>query len=150
MDAGDVCYQVARKGTNHFSAGFEGVMMIQGKSHSLDSGRQFSQPSYPCVEMLIRGQPGHCSPQNWGLAVYAHQPWPLSKRSFGHLELKSKHWGFEKCFGLSQLMDIAHEKGQFLDPNGSSGATTTRGWVTLEGQAPLSRARQTTVGVHTD
>lgn len=27
MDAGDVCYQVARKGTNHFSAGFEGVMM---------------------------------------------------------------------------------------------------------------------------
>lgn len=97
-----------------------------------------------------QSQPGHCSPQNWGLAVYAHQPWPLSKRSFGHLELKSKHWGFEKCSGLSQLMDIAHENGQFLDPNGSSGATTTRGWVTLEGQAPLSRARQTTVGVHTD
>lgn len=50
-----------QKDTNHFNAGFAGVMMIQRKSHLPDSGREFSRPSYPCVEMLIRGQPGHCS-----------------------------------------------------------------------------------------
>lgn len=62
MDAEDVCYQVAKRILNHFNAGFVGVMMIQGKSRLPDSGREFSRPSYPCVEMLIRGQPGHYSP----------------------------------------------------------------------------------------
>lgn len=40
---------------------------------------------------------------------------------------------FEKCSSCSHLMDILDRNGQFLDPDGSNGAVTTRGWVTLEG-----------------
>lgn len=32
--------------------------MIQGKGCWLHSGREFSWPGYPCVEMLIRGRLG--------------------------------------------------------------------------------------------
>lgn len=56
-------------------------------------------------------------------------------------ELKSKRWDFETCFGSSRLMNVLDKEGQFLDPNGSSRAVA-RGWVTLEGWVPLSKARQ--------
>lgn len=62
----NVCYRVARKDTNHFSARVVGVMMIQGKNPLAGFWREFSQPSCPCMEMLIRDEPRHHSPRKWG------------------------------------------------------------------------------------
>lgn len=55
VDAGDVCDQATQADTDPFSARCAGVTMIQGKGRSLDSGRAFSRPSHPGVEMPIRG-----------------------------------------------------------------------------------------------
>lgn len=106
----------------------------------LDAGREFSRPSYPCVEMLIRRQLGTARLER-GAPLFAQTSLGLSPRAYLDTELKSKRWGFETCFGLSRVMNVLDKNGQFLDHNGSSGAVT-RGWVTHEGQVPLSRARQ--------
>lgn len=74
-----------------------------------------------------------------GLVAYADQP-GLPPRPYLVTELKSKCWGFEKCFGLSHLIDILDKNGQFLDPNGTRGCH--KRLVTLGDQAPLNRARQ--------
>ena len=79
-----VCYQVARKDANHFSAQFAGVMMIQGKSYLLDSGRVFSRSGYPSVEMLIRGQAGHWSPREWGPSGLWSKPGVFPRAYCGH------------------------------------------------------------------
>lgn len=76
---GDVCYQLAQKEVDHFSAQFVGVTMIQGKSCSLDSGREFSWPSSPCRVVLIEANLSTTHLESGALAVYAEQPWPLSK-----------------------------------------------------------------------
>lgn len=50
-----VCYQMPRKDANPLQVPLlRGVMMIQGKSHSLASGREFSQSSYPSRDAIQR------------------------------------------------------------------------------------------------
>ena len=50
--------------------------------------------------------------------------------------------GFLRCASASASDEILKENGQFLHPGSNRGNVTMRGWVTLEGQALLSRARQ--------
>ena len=50
--------------------------------------------------------------------------------------------GFLRSVSASGSDDILKENGLFLDPGSNRGNVTTRGWVILEGQALLSRARQ--------